>query len=98
MIRGDQYTITSSAVKLTTALNLGDPLELRGLDISAKASNAATFYIGGANVTNTPAHAWGEITPTKAWSMPVTVANSLSTDDVYIVGTDNDIAYIVLMV
>jgi hypothetical protein len=91
---GTQYTVTGTAAKLTTVLSLTVKQPVRQLDIKAGSANAGRIFLGPSTVTAVPANARVDIAPDKAWSSVAVTAHSLNTDEVYIVGTASDIAYI----
>ena len=95
---GGQYTLTATAATLTSALGLSAKLFVKNIDVTAKSTNAGNIYLGGSNVTNVPANARAEVTTTKSWSVGPYDGNFVSTDDVYIVGTASDVAFIALVI
>lgn len=95
---GGQYTVTASAVKLTTALGLSAPVPCCNIDIRASRANAGTVYIGPSTVTNVPANARVAIAAGEYWSSGPTSQHIINTDELYIVGTANDIVFVHLLV
>jgi hypothetical protein len=97
---GKQYTLTTTATSLTTALALStsDPTSFRQLDVKAKAGNAADVFLGRSNVTNTPTNAFVDIPAGQSYTAGVVTGPEKigTTDEVFIVGTANDIAYIAM--
>lgn len=104
--KGGQYTLTASAVNLTTALALsgGDMpsggFHCKQIDIYLDDSAANPGYIGPSTVTNVPANARGKVMPGRAWSYVAPGQSTINTDEVYVVGTANaaNIIFVVLMV
>lgn len=90
-----QYTMTATATKLTTAMGLSAGTKVRNVDILGKSSNTGHIYGGGSTVTNAPANAGVDIAPGAGWSSgPYSLIFPHGTDDIYIVGTASDIAFI----
>lgn len=103
---GGQYTITASAVNLTTALGLtkGD-LPSGGYhcsEITVKNANGAanTLFAGGSNVTNVPANAHVQLAAGQSFTWLPSVSARPTTDEIYLVGTANaaNIAFIEITV
>ena len=94
---GGQYTLTASAVTLTSALGLSEKVHCKNIDVRAKATNAAAIYLGPSTVTNVPANARVEIPANSGWSSSPYFTNGVNTDEVFIVGTASDIAFIALI-
>lgn len=95
---GGQYTVTASAVSLTTALGMSSGTYCSNIDVKAPSGNAGSIYLGGSNVTNVPANARVEIAPGEAWASGPVGPHLVHTDHLYIVGTANDLAFIHLLV
>lgn len=87
---GEQYAVTTGAVKLTTALGLPGNTYCKQIDIkySDDAEAASRVYLGPSTVTNAPLHAFAELKPGSSWwkSEGGTQA-PLSTDSIYVVGS-----------
>lgn len=80
--------MTTSAVKLTTAMGLSDAARAVQIDIKNKAGNTGKVYLGPSTVTNVPANAGAEISADQAWSyIGGDMGRHVSTDEIYIVGT-----------
>lgn len=93
-----QYTITASAVSLTTAMGLAQKTWLKEVDIIGKTgSMVGEGFIGGSNVTNVPANAGGKFTASLGYTMGPLPETHVNTDDVFIVGTAADIAHITMV-
>lgn len=91
-----QYTVTASAASLTSIL--GSAKFIQQVDIKAKTGNAGVVYIGGSGVTNVPANAGAALEAGVAWSKTYTNSQTcISTDDIYIVGTASDVAFITVI-
>jgi len=95
---GGQYTVTASAVTLTSALGLSAKVHCKNIDVRAKSTNAAAVYLGPSTVTNVPANARVEIPASGWWSSGPYDGNTLNTDEIYIVGTANDVVFISLVI
>jgi hypothetical protein len=93
---GGQYTVTATAVTLTSALGLSEKQHCKNIDVRAKVGNAAPVYLGASNVTNAPANARVEIPASSWWSSGPLWTNGINTDEVFIVGTAADRVYIAL--
>ena len=92
-----QYTVTASAASLTSII--GSVKQIQQVDIKAKTGNSGIVYLGGSNVTNVPANAGAALEAGVAWSK-VPTYNALvnvTTDDIYIVGTASDVAFITVI-
>lgn len=104
--KGGQYTITASAVNITTALGLtGGDLPSGGYhcaEITVKNADGAVnkLYCGGSNVTNVPANAHVELGAGAGFTWLPTVSARPTTDEIYLVGTANaaNIAFIEITV
>lgn len=94
-----QYTVTATAATLTSALGLSDAKGIRQLDVKAAVANAGSVFLGASNVTNVPANAGVALSPGQSYAIHDRPAalDAVSTDDVYIVGTAADIAYIAVV-
>lgn len=95
---GGQYTVTASAVTLTSALGLSSGVYCSNIDVKAPSGNSGSVYLGGSTVTNVPANARVEIAPGEAWASGVTAPHLVHTDNLYIVGTADDVVFIHLLV
>lgn len=87
---GEQYAVTTGAVKLTTALGLAANVYIKQIDVkySADAAAASRVYLGKSTVTNAPAHAFAQLSPASTWYKTEGASpGSLSTDEIYVVGT-----------
>lgn len=87
---GEQYAVTTGAVKLTTALGLPANVYAKQIDVrySSGAAASSFVYFGKSTVTNTPTHAYGQIGVGEAWYKTEGASpGSLSTDEIYVVGT-----------
>ncbi len=85
-IHADQQVVTASAVALTsTAL-------YNGLTIKAKTTNTGKVFVGSSGVTATDDGTGNgfALLPGEAISLPVSTS-----DGVYIIGTLNDIVYVI---
>jgi hypothetical protein len=91
---GGQYTVTASAVKMTTALGLTDAIPAAAIDIKAKSTNSGIVYIGPSTVTNTPTNARVALAAGDAWTSGPTSTHIISTNELYIVGTASDVVFI----
>lgn len=94
-----QYTVTASAATITAACGFSAKKTIQQIDIKAKTGNAGVVYLGASNVTNVPANAGAALEAGTAWSA-VPKAGSLvavTTDDIYIVGTAADTAFITVI-
>ncbi len=87
---GEQYAVTTGAVKLTTALGLAANTYIKQIDIkySDDAAAASRVYLGPSTLTNAPLHAYAQLKPGSTWwkSEGATQA-PLSTDSIYVVGS-----------
>lgn len=91
-----QYTVTASAATLTSII--GTKLFIQQVDVKAKTGNTGVTYLGGVGVTNVPANAGVALEAGVAWSKVFTNSNTcVTTDDIYIVGTASDIAFITVI-
>lgn len=91
-----QYTVTASAATLTSII--GSKLFIQQVDIKAKTGNAGVVYLGGSGVTNVPANAGAALEAGVAWSKVFTNSSTnVTTDDIYIVGTASDVAFITVI-
>lgn len=87
---GEQYAVTTGAVKLTTALGFASNQYIKQIDIkySEDAQAASRVYIGPSTLTNAPLHAFGKLSPGQSWSKTEGGSpNPLSTDEIYVVGS-----------
>lgn len=103
---GKQYTVTATATSLTTALGLSKSIFIKQADFRADAANTGSVFLGKSNVTNVPANAFVVIATVDNGTEVVGESYSIvpggnmwnvNTDEVYIVGTDDDILYIVVI-
>lgn len=94
---GGQYTVTATATKLTTALGLSAGVYCSNIDIKCPIGNTGSVYLGPSTVTNVPAFARVQIAPAESWSSGPTGIHIINTEELYIVGTANDIAFIHLL-
>lgn len=106
---GKQYTVTATAVAplaaspaskvidTTSTTNPGH-IEVVQIDFKAKAGNTGPVYIGGSNVTATPANALIALNATANSSDGYTCGpfaqGAVYADDFYVVGTANDVVFI----
>lgn len=89
-LKGEQYAVTTGAVKLTTALGLAANVYCKQIDIKySEAAAASTYvYFGPSTVTNVPAHAYGQVGVGASWYKTEGASpGSLSTDEIYVVGS-----------
>ena len=94
MVTGAQYTVTATATSLWEAI--GSPADVdyaQQVDIKSQDGNTGAIYWGGSNVTAVPANAWGEIPTGKAYTFRPPNGN-IRLNDIYIVGTADDVAHI----
>jgi hypothetical protein len=93
-----QYTLTTSAAKLTTILGLSQPKYISQLILTGTTGNTAKAYFGHSNVTNVPAAAGGEIGAGAVVDVvSPSGAHPVNTDEIYIVGTAADVLFITLI-
>lgn len=94
-----QYTVTATAATITSACGFTTKKSVAQLDVKAKPGNTGKVYLGASNVTNTPANAGAELAGGEAFSIvpDEAQASAVTTDDVYIVGTASDVAYITVI-
>lgn len=106
-----QYTLTATATKLTTVFNgitgtsggvaiaFGTkPRTIHSFAVIGKSGNAANGYLGLSDVLNTPAAAGQEFTTSRSASYErcADPHRAITTDDIFIVGTASDVAFITL--
>lgn len=94
---GGQYTVTATATSLTNALGLSAGMYCANIDVKAPSGNSGVIYLGPSTVTNVPANARVAIAAGEGWSSGPTPTHIINTDQLYIVGTANDIAFIHLL-
>lgn len=100
---GIQYTVTAGAVKLSTALGVtvgadgvADVAQshFKQIDFKAAAANTGTVYLGKSNVAATPANACASVEKGTGYTIGPFQADSISSEDIFIIGTANDILFI----
>lgn len=94
---GGQVTVTASAVKLTTALGLSAGVPCTNIDVKASSGNAGTTYLGGSTVTAVPANARIALAAGQTWSSGPVPQHIINTDELYIIGTTNDVVFVHLL-
>lgn len=83
-----QYAITTSAVSLTSAMGLTDPVRACQIDIKNKKGNTTIVYLGPSSVTNAPTNAGTEIDINVLWRYNGgDLGRHANTDEIFIVGT-----------
>lgn len=83
-IFGNEYTVTASAVTLTTALGLSERIFFSNLIILANENNSGNVYLGRSNVT-TSANRLVVLKPDDSFAIGLDGA-FCSSDDWYIIG------------
>lgn len=89
-LSGEQYAVTTGAVKLTTALGFTSNKYIKQIDVkySDDAQAASRVYLGPSTVANTPLHAYAELKPGSTWYKTEGGSpNPMSTDEIYVVGS-----------
>ena len=94
---GGQYTVTASAVNVTTALGMAQKIHCKCIQIQGKTGNTGITYIGASNVTNAPANAMAQVPATSTWTSGYNDGSPINTDEVFIVGTAADVVFITLI-
>lgn len=82
---GGEYTVTGSAVNLTTALSLSNPVYAQNIDILALGTNTGAVAIGGSAVT-TSANRRGQLSPGQAWTSGPVDNHPINTNEIYLIG------------
>lgn len=95
----EQYVITATATKLTTALGFTAKVYCQQIQIKNAAGGTAKLYIGDSTVTNVPANAGAELSAGETWTKYPSETRTVSSDEVYLVGTANaaNIAFITVI-
>lgn len=94
--KGNEYTLTSAVVTLTTALGLTTPIFFSHAAFRAGKTNAADIYIGKSTVT-TSANRLVYLDALEAFEFALE-SQFISSDELYIAGTANDVLHIAVVI
>jgi hypothetical protein len=91
-----QYTMTATAASLTTIMGVLLPdKHVMVVDVFAKSTNTGHIFMGKSDVTNVPANAGVDLVAGSGYSFqPANPGHVVDTDNIYLVGTAADIAFI----
>ena len=92
-----QYTLTATATSLTTVMGFTEKKHITHLSVKGKTGNAAACYLGPSTVTNTPTNAGMELAAGALWQAGIAPLHALNSDEIFIVGTAADVAFITLI-
>lgn len=94
--RGGEGTVNGTARTLTVILGLTDAIFAPEIDVRANPANAASAFLGKSNLTTTTNRAV-LLQAGNSFSFVAGQGAQVSTDDIFAVGTANDIIHIAVV-